>query len=105
MKNLHTQFRSKKKWKLFRQHLLKIHNNTCQLCGATYKNKRCRQLQAHHLYPQMYDLLLPCLFKLICSGCHDLVERMYVKKDWGQYKELWHQLLDDFLPKKIQDVE
>jgi predicted HNH restriction endonuclease len=67
------------------------------MCGSSYAGKRTKMLQIHHLDSINYKDLTPSKFRLVCSSCHDLIERMKVKKSWGQYAELWHGLLDKFM--------
>lgn len=99
--NKHTEFRRTKVWKKFREKMLKKVDNTCELCGTIYSGKRTRQLQVHHLFPEKYELLEEVFFKVICSSCHDLIERFIRKKSWGQYSKSWHELLDKFIKREI----
>ena len=98
--NKHTKFRQTADWKKFRLVLIEKCNFACQLCGTTYTGKRKKMLQVHHLLPVRYDWLEPESFKVLCSSCHDLVERFKIKKSWGQYKDKWQDLLKDFMPKE-----
>lgn len=96
--NAHSKFRQTKKWKLFRLRMLKDRNFTCELCGT--KRPKGKGFNVHHLCPSQYTLLTPHLFKVLCPSCHDLVERFAIKKDWGVYADMWHKLLDPFIPER-----
>ena len=101
--NNQTKFRQSKRWKQFRLDMIFRTKCTCELCGTQYGTGKkytqaCKQLQVHHLRPLEYDFLRPTLFKVVCSSCHDLIERMAVKKSWGVKWLFWYQLLKDFMP-------
>ena len=101
------KFRAKKEWKEFRLVLMEERGCSCELCGTTYKGTRKRGIQAHHLFPDQYTNLDPSKFVLLCSSCHDLVERISRKILSGntilRNKELWYQLLKDVLPDRAKE--
>jgi len=102
-----TKFRSSKEWKDFRRQLIKERGPQCELCGTKYSGKRLRMIQVHHLDPDDYTNLNPDKFVLLCSGCHDLVERIskkiLSKNTELLHKSLWMSLLYRFLPYKTKN--
>lgn len=102
-----TKFRSSREWKEFRQSLLEERGCSCELCGTRYSGKRKRYLQVHHLDPENYKDLSPDKFVLLCSSCHEMVERIS-KKILSKNTELsnkskWIILLENYLPFKSKD--
>jgi predicted HNH restriction endonuclease len=97
------KFRTTKEWKIFRTNMLLFAECTCDLCGTQYKGKRTKMLQVHHLEPENYTALFPDKFKVVCSSCHDLIERFSIKKSWGVYEEKWKALLEPFMAKENTD--
>jgi predicted HNH restriction endonuclease len=98
-----TNFRLTVAWKQFRETFVVRENGCCELCGTKYYGKQKKSLQLHHLDPAHYDDLNPLKFKLLCSGCHDLVERFAMKlkgskKDEIKNKAKWIDLLRECLP-------
>ena len=90
-----TLFRQGQQWKDFRALMIHINHAHCELCGCHYTGKRVRQLQVHHLDPDNYYLLNPASFSVLCSSCHDMIERfvtMIKGKNWVlpiNYREWW----------------
>ena len=68
-----TKFRSTKLWKCFRQSILDERGAVCECCGRRLPENK---LQLHHLKPNEYENLNPNNFVLLCSYCHDNVERI-----------------------------
>lgn len=101
-----TKFRQTQKWKVFRAFFLKKTNSSCELCGSVYSGKRKRMLQLHHRDPDNYTDLNPEKFRLICSGCHEMVEKISKKVLSNNSslvnKEEWYILLKNFLPFKVE---
>ena len=95
-----TKFRQSKAWKQFRLAVIVSVQGCCELCGTQYKGKRLKMLQVHHLNPDDYFNITTGKFAVLCSSCHDLVERMAIKKSWGEgyYEKCWYNLLWDFMP-------
>lgn len=100
-------FRTKKVWKDFRHKLMEERESSCELCGTTFRGKRKRGLQVHHLDPDDYTNLDPKKFILLCSSDHDLVERItrkiLSKSTILKNKKLWYDLLKDVLPYKARE--
>lgn len=88
-------FRQSIKWKNFRTFMLKQNNCHCEICACHYSGKRLTQLQVHHLDPDNYEILNPASFSVLCSSCHDFVERLVTMikgEKWAlpkKYRELW----------------
>lgn len=99
----HAKFRGTAIWKDFRAKMIMSVGGECELCGTRYTGKRTRQLNVHHIDPVNYYDLTPTNYRVVCSSCHDLIERMLIKKSWGRYTELWHGLLDKFLKIKLDN--
>lgn len=93
-----TKFRRTVKWKKFRAFLLKERGRVCELCGTI----KPQIIQVHHVHPENYtNLENPLHFKLLCSGCHDLIERFTIKKTWGIKALLWAKIFEDFIKPEI----
>lgn len=77
------KIRSRKKWKTFRKKIMDEKCNTCELCGTKYIGKRKKMLNLHHINDsiQSYDDTNTDNYRLLCSDCHDLVEKMLIKLD------------------------
>ena len=71
-----SRFRQTKTWKQFRQQLRIDRQYTCEICGI----KKKTGLQVHHLDEEHYTDLNPQKFKLLCSSCHQEVERLLRRK-------------------------
>jgi hypothetical protein len=60
-------------------------------------------MDVHHKDPEHYNVLNENEFKLLCTSCHELVERMALrlgsKLNAVTNREAWINLLGDFLPK------
>ena len=93
------KFRQTKKWKEFREKMIKEVNYTCQLCNTTYVGKRKRLLNIHHLDEENYDDLNPKKFRVLCSTCHrDIVEKLLLRFQTNEFKNFylykyWKKLL------------
>lgn len=97
----HNKFRTTKVWKEFRKKLIHDRGAECECCGTKYSGKRIKQLQVHHKDPANYMDLAPEKFVLLCSGCHDMIERMNKKLKGSKgvkNKEKWLALIGEFLP-------
>ncbi|MFC0417729.1 hypothetical protein ACFFHH_20175 [Cytobacillus solani] len=60
-------------WKKIRNEVLRIHNNTCSICGLQIKEEeQTRKLQVHEIEEYSQDELLVFLkdLKLVCYKCH-----------------------------------
>jgi len=61
-------------------------------------------LQVHHIDPSRYTDLDPQMFALLCSQCHETVERfivsyfspLYRQCNEGQYRRMMFELYRDF---------
>ena len=94
----HILFRQSKVWKSFRKELIAERGAECELCGTVYKGKRTKMLQVHHIHPLAYAQLRPEWFSLLCCTCHrHIVERFKIKRSWGKYSGIWHNLLDKYI--------
>ena len=96
------KFRTSAKWKKFRLGLVDQQNGTCALCGTRYYGKQKKYLQLHHLDPAYYDDLNPEKFQLICSSCHDMVEKMITKIEGSKSISIprldaWLDLILDYI--------
>ena len=93
----HTKFRSTTRWRVFRKSLLEARGYQCACCGI----KKKKGLQIHHKDPENYLDLTPEKFVILCSGCHDLVEK-FAKRFRGKKAntitnaDLWYALLSPF---------
>ena len=94
----HTKFRTTTRWRKFRIQLLEERGYKCQCCGI----KKKKGLQIHHKRPDKYtDLDIHEDFVVLCSDCHDLVEK-FAKRFRGKKKNtitnanLWFTLLSPF---------
>jgi len=96
------RFRTLKVWKDFRRLIIRERGPSCELCGTRYIPSRIKSLQLHHIDPEHYTDLIPPMFKLVCSGCHDTIElyerRLKAKVCTIANKEKWDNLLEGFLP-------
>lgn len=93
----HIKFRNTKLWKKFRGEVIKERAFTCELCGTVKK----KGMHLHHLHVHAYSQLRKDWFKVICPSCHrHIIERFAIKKSWGKYADIWHKLLDEFMPFK-----
>lgn len=93
-----TLFRQSKVWQEFRAGMIYLQNNRCECCGMVYPGAKSRQLQVHHLFPEKYELLNPANFSVVCSSCHDLIERFVTRIKGAAFNppdnfSLWMQLL------------
>lgn len=98
--NEHSRFRQSKAWKDFRIQVIQERDCRCEMCGIKKKSK---QLQLHHLFPLAYEDLTPSKFKVLCAGCHDLVEKYARRLHGKKANEIanranWDALLIPFLP-------
>ena len=91
-----TKFRSTKRWKTFRETLIKKRGHSCELCGSI---KPSKQLDVHHLRPDEYDNLDETKFKILCTSCHGFVEEMVLKIGHIPNKEKFLEWCGDFLPR------
>ena len=83
------RFRSLKRWKDFREQMMKSTNYTCELCGTRFYGKRKKMLNIHHLDETDYDNLDPKKFKVLCSTCHrDIVEKMIIRFSNTDFRDL-----------------
>ena len=80
-----TLFRQSMAWKNFRQAMIELNNATCEMCGMRYTASKHHLLQVHHLEPAFYELLDSAKFSVLCSSCHDLVERFVTRVNGGQF--------------------
>jgi len=96
-----TKFRRTITWRAFRSSIIKARGCRCELCGRT---KTSRGLDLHHLTPAVYSLLEPERFRLLCTGCHELVESfVFVAKSMPR-AEQFYAWAGDFLPRKGFDL-
>lgn len=72
-------FRQSKAWKDFREFMIGSQGNCCELCGMKYPGARDKMLQVHHLEPHDYFTLNMAAFSVLCSSCHDLIERFVTR--------------------------
>ena len=95
----HGKFRQTKVWKEFRKKIVEERHSTCECCGIKKKG-----LQLHHIDVENYTVLDPTQFFLLCSCCHDTVER-FAKRFRGKkantikHPDLWLALFGPFFPK------
>jgi len=93
-----TLFRKTKDWIDFRNKIVK-EREICEFCGYE------RRLSAHHIYLTDkaidYTNLVPERFKVVCSGCHKFLHRV-----WSSYKrkknpihpeKRFEEILNDFI--------
>lgn len=99
-------FRAKAPWKKFRAKILRDRGCKCEMCrpGASHTAK---SLDLHHLRPDLYDLLDPKLFKLLCTKHHELVEWMAIQLEYGDVpnQEAAMAWLGPFLPKVVRTID
>ena len=72
-----TKFRRTRAWIEFRIGLIETRGKRCEMCGVV--KRTARELDCHHLHPEDYANLDPDRFKILCTGCHDFVERMALR--------------------------
>lgn len=77
-----SKYRTTKKWKEFRLERIKDARNACQVCGIVKKGKATRYLQLHHLNPNAYGKETTDDVIVLCAGCHDVIERLVVRKQF-----------------------
>lgn len=70
-----TLFRASKAWKDFRHAMIEMNGAKCEMCGIAYSANKHHLLQVHHLRPDEYELLDSAQFSVLCSSCHDSIER------------------------------
>lgn len=68
-----TKFRNSKEWHNFRQSIIESRGSRCECCGRILPSGK---LQLHHIKPENYTDLNPDNFALLCSYCHEDVERL-----------------------------
>ena len=101
----HTKFRSTTRWRQFRARLLEEREFKCACCGI----KKKKGLQIHHKRPDKYtDLEIHEDFVVLCSDCHDLVEK-FARRFRGKKKntiinaDLWFALLGSFFSIELEE--
>ena len=67
------------------------------MCGI---KKTAKGLDLHHLTPALYDLLEPDRFVLLCTSCHEFVERMAFRVATMPDREKFEAWAGRFLPRK-----
>jgi len=100
--NPKTLFRASKRWKDFRAAMIEMNGATCEMCGMRYPAAKHHLLQVHHLHPDDYELLDSALFSVLCSSCHDTVERFVTRINGKAFVppsniQQWDALLDAHL--------
>lgn len=98
-----TRFRTTKKWKVFRNKIIEKFDSKCQLCNTKYYGKRKKMLNIHHIYgDEEYDNLDEKRVCVLCSSCHDLVEKILIKiKNHSMDMKLEKSWIQIFLKHKI----
>jgi 5-methylcytosine-specific restriction endonuclease McrA len=70
------RYRQRKKWIEFRLARLEEADYRCYLCGG----KKKKGLQIHHIDPDTYGHERPEDVAVLCSSCHQELERLLHKK-------------------------
>jgi hypothetical protein len=70
-----TEFRQSKEWKEFRKKIIVAHNYQCDICE--YSSKK---LHVHHKREELYTILNPDWFSVLCPVCHKYIEHHHRKK-------------------------
>jgi 5-methylcytosine-specific restriction endonuclease McrA len=78
-----TKYRRSKKWKSFRESIIKETKHSCELCGMVKRGKQTRYLQLHHLDPSTYGNEEREDVVLLCASCHETVERLLKRKQFS----------------------
>jgi hypothetical protein len=103
-----TKFRTRVAWRSFRKEKLQTCENRCELCGTKYSGKRTKMLQVHHHDPDNYDDLTADKFSVLCSGCHEVVEKISKKLKAKNYtlinEEKWQGLLFEHLDYEAREI-
>ena len=92
------KIRNRVKWKRFRQYMIEKVNYTCEMCGTKYYGSRKKILHVHHLNDSIYtyDDFNENNFRVLCSDCHDMVEKMIIKINKNTLPEtvsIWWRML------------
>jgi 5-methylcytosine-specific restriction endonuclease McrA len=87
-----TAFRKTKQWKEFRKKILKERNNTCECCG-----QKGGRLHLHHIRPELYDILIPDNFSVLCGQCHKIVSKLERRKDKNTIPKYFQKFLGAIL--------
>ena len=90
--------RNRVKWKRFRQYMIEKVNYTCEMCGTRYYGNRKKILHVHHLNDSIYTYgdFNENNFRVLCSDCHDIVEKMIIKINKNTLPEtvsIWWRML------------
>ncbi len=93
-----TKIRNRVKWKKFRKYMIEKVNYTCEMCGTRYYGSRKKILHVHHLNDSIYtyDDFNENNFRVLCSDCHDMVEKIIIKNNKNTLPEkvsIWWQML------------
>lgn len=99
-----SKFRQSKAWKTFRADLLLDRGAKCELCRCKYSGSRKKYLQVHHIDCRDYTDLDPDKFALLCSACHESVEKfitsyfspLYAGCKDSKYRKMMFDLYYDF---------
>jgi len=93
-----TKYRSTKEWKEKRKQLLEDLDSTCQLCGKRYTGKSKRLLQVHHINTDSYGNEQDGDITLLCSSCHQYLERLYkVVRGKNSKPNKWYPIFNKLL--------
>lgn len=92
------KIRSRVSWIKFRKYMIMKANSTCELCGTKYFGKRQKLLNVHHMNESIYtyDDFNENNFRVLCSDCHDLVEKVIIKNNLNTLPKkvsIWWQML------------
>ena len=93
-----TRIRNSVRWKRFRKYMIEKVNYTCELCGTRYYGERKKILHVHHLNDSIYtyDDFNENNFRVLCSACHDMVEKIIIKNNKNTLPNkvaIWWQML------------